>query len=95
MAPVYAWICDDCGTTFDQAFKMADKPDSLPCPCGKQARQKVCIGGVVGDELPTWFDREARGSLQQASERPIASRGELNRYLKDRDISESSARREY
>jgi len=94
--PIYAWNCALHGE-FESFYKMADKPKQAPCPdCGAESRQVLTIGGVEGDELPPWFRHEhARGCLQSSGEKPIESRSEYKKYLRDRGIVESSANREF
>ncbi len=93
--PLYQWKCPDHGE-FEATYKMDTKPDTAPCPvCNAGSRQVVCIGGVQGDEMPAWFQHpHARGCLQSAGERPIETRTEYRKYLKDHNIGEYSAVRE-
>ncbi len=87
--PLYEYGCDHCGAVTEQVFKMASKPDTVSCPeCGRDARQRVAIGGIESDE-PAWlYEPGVRESLQPPEERPVATRSEYRRYLKDRGIAE-------
>lgn len=92
--PLYAWRCEPHGE-FEAFYKMADKPAQAPCPvCGEPSRQVLCIGGVQGDELPSWFNEQARGCCQSVGDKPITSRSEYKAHLKDKGIIEYSASRE-
>jgi len=95
MSPVYDYECTHCGAKQEAFFKIMDKPDDIPCVCGKEARKVLSAGMVLGDEMPAWMrHKEVLGCLQNSAERPIQSRSEYNRYLKTRGIAEVSAGRE-
>ena len=86
--PTYVWKCAKHGE-FETISKMADKPDLAPCPeCQNPSMQLPVYGGVQSDE-PSWlFERETLGSLQKPGEKPIESRTEFKRYLRDNNIVE-------
>jgi len=93
--PLYEWECDQHGR-FEAFFKLADKPATAMCPkCAAESRQIFTVGGVQGDELPSWFNAEARGCLQNSGEKPIESRTEYRNYLEKRGVIETSAHREF
>jgi putative FmdB family regulatory protein len=39
--PTYDYECQKCGHQQEQWFSMADRPSSVPCPCGKKAIQVI------------------------------------------------------
>lgn len=94
--PLYSYQCDECGREQDRFFKMADKLDSVPCEsCGGNAHKILSAGMVLGDDMPAWMRHEQTlGCLQNSAEKPITTRSEYNRYLKQRNIAEYSANRE-
>jgi putative FmdB family regulatory protein len=93
--PTYAYKCD-CGTEQEQFFRIADKPDTVPCECGGRARKILSAGMVLGDDMPKWMrHKETLGCLQSSGDKQrITTRSEYNRYLKSRNIAEISANRE-
>lgn len=92
--PAYDYLCP-CGEQQEHFFRVADKPDTVPCKCGGKATKQLSIGGIQGDELPVWARHpHAMGCLQSAGEKPIETRSEYKRYLKERGIIEHSANRE-
>jgi putative FmdB family regulatory protein len=92
--PSYDYLCP-CGREQEIFFRIADKPDTVPCKCGGEAAKQLSIGGVQGDELPAWARHpEALGCLQPKGERPIETRSQMKKYLKDHNIAEFSAKRE-
>jgi len=94
--PLYDYECQHCGTRQEVFFKMVDKPDDIPCACGKEAVKVLSAGMVLGDDMPAWMrNKETLGCLQCSGEKQkITTRGEYNRYLKTRNIAEISANRE-
>ena len=93
--PMYDYLCPACQHEQERFFRIADKPDTVPCLCGSNATKQLTIGGIEGDELPAWARHpEAQGCLQARGERPLETRSEYNRYLKERGIAEVSANRE-
>ena len=86
--PCYDYKCQ-CGKQQERFFAIADKPDTVPCECGKDATKQLSIGGIQGDEMPVWMrHHEVLGCLQPKGERPIQTRGEYKQYLKKRGIEE-------
>jgi putative FmdB family regulatory protein len=86
--PAYDYLCP-CGEKQERFFRVADKPDTVPCKCGGTATKQLSIGGIQGDELPLYLRHpEALGCLQPKGERPIETRGEYKKYLKAKGIEE-------
>jgi len=95
--PLYSYHCKDCGITSDHFFKIAEKPDSVPCSCGGVAGKVFSASLVLGDDMPAWMrNPETLGCLKcSGSKERITTRGEYNRYLKNHpNIVEMSAKRE-
>lgn len=94
--PIYDYECQHCGNKQEAFFKIGDKPDDIPCVCGKEAVKVLSAGMVIGDDMPAWMRQpETLGCLQSAGDKHrITTRGEYNRYLKTHNIAELSAHRE-
>jgi len=93
--PLYTYKCGNCEKEQDRFFRISEKPDTVPCECGAEARKILSASTVHGDEMPAWMRHpEVRGCLQNPYEKPIQSRSEYKRYLKDNGIAEHSANRE-
>lgn len=87
--PMYDYECPHCGHKQEAFFHIKDKPDDIPCVCGKEAVKVLSNSMVLGDDMPPWMrHRETLGCLQSRGERPIQTRGEYNRYLKQKQIAE-------
>jgi putative FmdB family regulatory protein len=87
--PVYDYECKHCGNSQEAFFKIGDKPDDIPCVCGKEAVKVMSNSMVLGDDMPAWMrHRETLGCLQSPVEKPISSRSEYKRYLKQKGIAE-------
>lgn len=93
--PTYSYLCD-CGKEQDQFFKIAEKPDTVPCECGGVAKKVLSAGLVIGDDMPAWMRHpEALGCLQCSGDKnKIKTRSDYKRYLKTHNIVEQSTRRE-
>lgn len=87
--PLYEYECDQCGNRFEFFFTIKDWNLTPNCPdCGGEG-SKVFTAQIQRDE-PVWLDDSVRNSLQdlESGERPIESRVEYKRYLKDNGIVE-------
>jgi putative FmdB family regulatory protein len=93
--PLYQYACD-CGKEQEQFFKMAEKPATVPCECGGVAKKVLSAGMVIGDDMPPWMRHpETLGCLQCSGEKTkIKTRSDYNRYLKEHNVIERSAKHE-
>jgi len=82
--PIYMYECS-CGKEFDEFHKINDRDDPTFCDCGNQAK-RVISSSIFRDQ-PTWLNSACK-VLQPDGEKPIESRGEFKRYLKDNNIVE-------
>lgn len=91
--PAYDYQCNSCGNVQEEFFKVSDKPEIVACvKCGSEAGKILSATTVHGDEMPAWMRHpHALGCLQGSTEKPIESRSEYNRYLKQHGIAEVSA----
>lgn len=39
--PIYCYTCENCGKTFDEAFKMEKRKPSMDCDCGHKAERDI------------------------------------------------------
>jgi putative FmdB family regulatory protein len=93
--PLYQYHCKKCNTTTDFFSKISEKPDFIICVCGEESGKILSASCVIGDEMPKWMRHpEVLGSLQNSAEKPIQSRSEYNRYIKQRGVEEISSGRE-
>lgn len=95
--PLYTYECKTCGEATDHTFKIAEKPDTVPCPkCQGVAVKVLSVGIVLGDEMPAWMRHpEVLGCLQsQGDKNRIRTRSDYKAYLKRNNIAELSAGRE-
>lgn len=88
--PLYDFICSDCRSRTEHLFKIAECPDEVPCMACGGISVKVIVPGHGGAFCDSSIDvpwlKSAVEVLQPDHERPIETRGEYNRYLKDRNI---------
>lgn len=88
--PLYTYECHDCGEIQERIYTTRDYPAYVKCPkCGRRANKVIAFGhgGVQCDSMNgvPWLS-SALGNLQPDGERPIESRTEYKRYLKEHDI---------
>lgn len=91
---LYTYECRVHGE-FDEAMSARHMRGDMPCPeCGRKSPKVIVLGhGGVHMDNASWINDELRGCLQpQAAietgvEKPIETRGELNRYLKRKNIT--------
>lgn len=88
--PLYEYQCRNCGAIFEMFFPLKEwdvKPSCLQCG----GPGKKIISAQIQRDEPTWLNNEVRECLQDAEcEKPIETRTEYNRYLKDNGIIERS-----
>lgn len=88
--PIYHYKCPNCTTEYDQFLKLADYKTPVACHNCGHIGEKVITAQIQRDE-PTWLNDEVRGCLQDTeTEKPIETRTEYKRYLKDNGIIERS-----
>ena len=86
--PLYEFSCTNCPNTQDEVYKIADCPTKIKCSkCGKWAVKVISIGAIQCDSMNDvpWLE-SAVMNLQPDGERPVQTRGEYKRYLKERGI---------
>lgn len=86
--PLYDYQCQDCGKEFECFYSLSDADKTPECECGSKNVNKIIklgYGGFHG-EYPIWLDDTTRGCLQKPGEKPVETRTEFNRYLKESGI---------
>lgn len=88
--PLFDYECPHCGAKKEIIAKVDGFPKSVPCNhCGKEAVKVITIGhgGIQCDSIADvpWLESAIK-VLQPDGERPITTRGEHRRYLKEKNI---------
>jgi len=86
--PLYDYECEDCGIEIEEVFKMDEKPTSIECGGCHSTMYPVMVeghGGIQTDK-PKWIDDSVRGALQGDDEKPIETRTDYNRALKEKNV---------
>lgn len=83
--PIYEYKCTNCGDITTILSRVADKPDFTFCSCGHKAKFILSVGAILTDGDVKWLP-SARETLQPDGERPIETRGEHKKYLKDHHL---------
>jgi putative FmdB family regulatory protein len=87
MMPIYEYECEECGNIMEVVSKISEKPEFGVCDCcGGHAKPILSRGAIHTDGDVKWL-QSAREVLQPDGERPIETRGEYNRYLKDNNLA--------
>lgn len=88
--PLFSYECEyeDCRAEIEVVTSIAERPDTVDCPCGGVAYRVIVAGhgGIQTDNDVKWLS-SAIEVLQPGHERPLETRSEYNRYLKDNHIS--------
>lgn len=88
--PLYDYECVNCGDRRELFFRLTDIPEQVKCPeCGELA-VKIIVhghGAIQCDSVSdvSWLP-SAIENLQPDDERPLETRGEYKKYLKDKNI---------
>ncbi len=88
--PLFDYECPRCGATKEIIAKIDGFPKSVPCNhCGTESPKVITLGhgGIQCDSMVDvpWL-ASAVENLQPDHERPVETRGEYNRYLKENNI---------
>jgi len=85
--PIYEFDCE-CGNSQDELFKMADCPKDIVCSkCGGKAVKVISRFKIQCDGINdvSWLP-SALENLPD-SDRPIESRGDYKRFLKEKGLT--------
>ena len=92
--PLYEFECQQCQTRFEIFERISNCPQVLSCPdCGYLAKKIISTKGTVFGDTPGWLnDPMVQGALTDTDSRkfrPIESRSDLKRYMKQNGICEA------
>ena len=89
--PVYEHYCGECCDITEVYCRVDERKQFVPCKCGGAAERIISASAVRGDDMPAWMrHQEVLGCLQSSAERPVSTRSEYNRVVKERNIIETS-----
>ena len=83
--PIYEYKCKKCRRVTEKWFKINEIQDRIKCVCGKTAKKVISHGAIKTDGDVKWLE-SARMTLQPDYERPLTTRGEYNKYLKNKGL---------
>lgn len=85
--PIYEFKCKRCRKVTEQFHSVDGCPQSIKCSCGKMAKKIISRGSIQCDSLNDvkWLPSACQ-TLQPDGERPITSRTEHKKYLRDHGI---------
>lgn len=83
--PTYDFECK-CGRITSQVFKMSELKRFIKCTCGRKARRIISGGCILRDADIPWLPSAAK-VFQKAGERPVQTRQEMKKYLKDNHLA--------
>ena len=88
--PIYEYECIKCGAITEKYYKVDDIKDLVECDKCRHVAVKIISNFTFHSQTPLWLDDSVRGALQDEDaikhgrEKPIETRDEYDRYLKDR-----------
>ena len=83
--PTYDFECK-CGKITPRVFKMSEVRRFIICECGKKAKRIISGGSLLRDADIPWLPSASK-VFQRPGERPVQTRQEMNRYLKDHHLA--------
>lgn len=83
--PVYEYECQ-CGQKIERVCKISEHTRSVDCVCGKEAKQILSNGVALRDSDLPWLT-DAVKTLQPSYERPVQTRSEWKKYMKDHHLA--------
>jgi putative FmdB family regulatory protein len=84
--PLYEFKCKNCRKVSEQFFAVAERPDKIKCSCGKTAKRVLSSRGAILTDGDVKWLASACQTLQKEGERPLQTRSEYKRYLKDNGL---------
>ena len=86
--PIYEYKCKNCRKVTEKFSNVSDSKDKIKCTCGKMAKRILSRGGIQCDSVNDvkWLPSACK-VLQKNGEPMLQTRGEYNRYLKDRHLA--------
>jgi len=92
--PLYTFQCLLCGKEANEFYKINDCPQERKCSdqkCSGWAIKIISGRGIVLSDTPSWLDEHVQGALLDTDSRhfrPIETRSQLKRHLKEKGIVE-------
>jgi putative FmdB family regulatory protein len=83
--PIYQFKCKKCRRLTEEMHSVTAIPDRIKCACGKMAKRQLSSFAAFTDNDVTWLP-SAAAMLQPDGERPITTRLEYNKYLRDHNL---------
>ena len=84
--PIYEYFCKHCRKITENICKVSECKQSIKCECGRVAKKVLNRYGAVHTDGDVKWLESARKTLQPDGERPITTRGEYKKYLRDHNI---------
>lgn len=89
--PLYDYRCKQCNGEYELFTTLSKWNLPVPCPdCGGEGERIITMGhGGSHDDHPAWLDNSVRMMIQDLDDpktKPIETRQELTKYLKDNGI---------
>ena len=84
--PIYEYECS-CGKITEEMHKITDIPQEITCECGNTAKKILSSRGAIQTDNDVIWLESAVKTLQPSYERPITTRGEYNKYLKEKGLA--------
>ena len=87
--PLYEYFCDRCDQVTEHFFKIAERPDSFPCPCGGVNHFQISCPAIQCDDAVNvpWI-REFAETRPEArfNRKTIQTRTEYKEHLKEKGL---------
>jgi hypothetical protein len=83
--PTYSYECR-CGKTITDICKISQMKKFKVCVCGKRAKRIIVGPAVLRDEDIPWM-KEAVKTLQPDCERPVQTRQDWKRYMRENHLA--------
>lgn len=84
--PTYEFACSVCGQINEHVCRMDERPDFIQCHCGCGVAHHVLSLSSIKLDKPVWLDDSVRNAIQDESEPPIETRGQLEKACRDKGI---------
>jgi putative FmdB family regulatory protein len=86
IVPIYEYKCGRCRKVTELICNVNACQDRIKCSCGKTAKKILNRSGAVHTDGDVKWLESARMTLQPDKEKPITTRGEWKRYLKNHQL---------
>ena len=84
---LYEYQCKKCDKVHEKVFKMTDFPNTIKCEsCGGKASKIISKAVTFTDNDIPWMPSASK-VLTKHHERPITTRTEYKKYLKDNSLA--------